>query len=52
MKCSKCGKDTITEVLLEYKIHKCFCGFRDITDFDDKPIDQFRKNELEDIWNG
>jgi hypothetical protein len=51
MLCPKCNKETIVELLLDYKIHKCPCGFREITDYDDKEIDHLTRLMLEDIYN-
>ena len=49
--CPKCQKELDCDVTLEYKIYKCQCGYRTITDYAGKEIDTKTKMMLEEIYN-
>ena len=51
MNCPKCNEETKVEPFSDYRIHSCSCGFRDITDENDKEIDHLTRLMLEDIYN-
>ena len=52
MICPNCKQEIPNkEFTAEYIIYKCSCGFRCITDYNNKEISNEKKIELEDIYN-